>query len=113
MEGLQARELPVVPVYNSGSPSKPLHFRAGAWSRWYEPHAPSSSHSSVFVKIICFEIQSKRKTRENNILLDVHVTKSICRSYILYAMWPVTVVTQRFHMTRNKWSVSKIKGKKV
>lgn len=41
MEGLQARELPVASDCHS------VH--AGAWSRWYEPHAPSASHFSFFL----------------------------------------------------------------
>lgn len=65
------------------------------------------------LRITCFEIQSRRKTQENNILLDVHVTRSMCQSYALYTMWPVTVFSQRFHMMRNRWNVSKIKGEEV
>lgn len=37
----------------------------------------------------------------------------MCQSYALYTMWPVTAFTQRFHMMRNRWNVSKIKGKEV
>lgn len=96
MEGL-AGELPVAPVCHSVS--------AGAWSRWYELHAPFSSHfsffSRLFLRITCFEMQSMRKTQENNILLDVCLTKSMCWGYVLYMKWPVTVFKQRFHAIRN------------
>lgn len=55
----------------------------------------------LFLRINCFEMQSRCKTQENDILLDVCVTKSMCWGYVLYMMWPVTVFKQRFHMIRN------------
>lgn len=69
--------------------------------------------SRLVLRITCFEIQSRRKTQENNLLFDVHVTRRMCQSYALYTMWPVTVFSQRFHMMRNRWNVSKIKGEEV
>ena len=77
MEGLQARELPVASICHS--------VRAGAWSRWYEQLVPSFFTSLffwLFLRITSFEKHSRCKTQVNN-MLDVHITKSKWRSYVL------------------------------
>lgn len=85
MEGL-AGELPVAPVCHSVS--------AGAWSRW-------TACTFLLSLLFFFQIVSQDyllwNAIQENILLDVCVTKSMCWGYVFYMMRPVTVFKQISH----------------